>query len=109
METRCQRCGTPATSGQAFCVKCGAVIGMVDAGGDDASLNLAATMVGSKLPAAPPPRPAPRPPAARPAAPPAPAASPSRGGRTLLLAVVGFMLVLLVGSLFILLFMFGTD
>lgn len=68
MEITCHKCGARAAEGQAFCSKCGAVIGMADAsGGDDASWNMAATMVGQKLPP-PPPR--------RDAAPPAPVERP---------------------------------
>jgi hypothetical protein len=112
MEIKCQRCGAPAASEQAFCAKCGAVIGMGDAGRDDAPPNLAATLLGKKRrAAAPAPRPAPPRPAAAGSARggTAPASHTSRGNKTLILAVIGFMVVLLVGSLFVLLFLFGTD
>lgn len=64
MEIKCQKCGEVASDDQAFCSKCGAVLGMGDAGRahDEAKPNLAATMVG-KFPFAPPPsNPAPTPP-----------------------------------------------
>ena len=101
MENRCQRCGTPATSEQAFCAKCGAVIGMADTGrGPGQSLpNLAATVVGKKLPGE---KPAP-PPAARPRSA-APRAA-SRGSNSWLLAIIGFVAVLVVGGLLVLLFL----
>jgi hypothetical protein len=101
-----------AAAGEAFCPKCGAVIGMADAAGpDDASANFAATMVGKKLPVTPPPRPAsPRAPApSRPAGPaPAAEAPQGRARRTVwLLLVVGFVALLLVGGLLVLLLLFG--
>jgi hypothetical protein len=103
METRCQRCGTPAASDQAFCGRCGAVLGMVEDARADASTELAATMVGAKLPP-PAPRPSARPPAAnRPAAP--TSAAPARGSNTLILVAVGFAVVLLVGTLVLLFFL----
>jgi hypothetical protein len=107
METRCQKCGTPAASDQAFCGKCGAVLGMVDAAGGGASPELAATMVGKKLPTAPPaPRPESKPPAAhRPSAPPTP--TPKGGPDPLILVAVGFVVVLLVGTLVLLFFLLG--
>lgn len=112
MESRCQRCGTTAAVGEAFCPKCGAVIGMADAAGpDDASANFAATMVGKKLPVTPPPRPAaPRPSAPSRtggASPGVPAPEGRASGKTWLLFVVGFVALLLVGGLFILLLLFG--
>jgi len=115
METRCQKCGAALAADQAFCSKCGAVVGMGDAGrnqGDD--WNLAATVVGKKMPRTPPPRPSPsgasaqpartsaaaRKPAAEAPAPPASA----RGFSPALLAVIGFAVVLIIGGLLILLF-----
>jgi hypothetical protein len=106
MEMRCQKCGTPVGGEQAFCPKCGAVVGMADAGASRDEGELEATMVGRKLPPTPPPRPAtaPRaayaPQAAHAGA--APAQAP-RGGNTVLLAVIGFVAVLLIGGLLLLL------
>jgi len=103
MENRCQRCGTSAAGDQAFCARCGAVLGMVDEAGADASPNLAATMVGAKLPT---PAQAPRPATRRPAPPAAP--TKARGGNTLMiLLAVGLVAVLLVGSLLLLFFLLG--
>jgi hypothetical protein len=109
METRCQRCGTPAASDQAFCGRCGAVLGMVDDRSADASPELAATMVGAKLPPTPPAqRPATRPPSAhRPAAPPPAPQATARGSNTLILVAVGFVVVLLLGTLVLLFFLLG--
>jgi len=57
VEITCQKCGAPGAEGQAFCSKCGAVLGMDREGGSaDPSWNMAATMVGQKLPPSPPPR-----------------------------------------------------
>lgn len=75
---------------------------------------MAATMVGKKLPTTPPPRPAPRPVAQTPQptypsapapypAQPAPAQTPARSSNTVLLAVIGFVAVLIIGGLLILL------
>jgi len=115
METSCQKCGAALTADQAFCSKCGAVVGMGDAGQNQGGdWNLAATMVGKKLPANKTPHPtssgaaaqparssaAPRTPAAGGAAQPAP----SRGVSPTLLAVIGFVVVLVIGGLLILLF-----
>ncbi|PYS78843.1 MAG: hypothetical protein DMF66_04860 [Acidobacteria bacterium] len=124
MEMRCQKCGSAVTADQAFCSKCGAVVGMSDAGqnqGDD--WNLAATMVGKKLPPTPPSRPspsaaAPQParasaPAAQPAYTPAPdyelPPQPARGSNATLLAVIGFVVVLIIGGLLILLFYLNSQ
>lgn len=115
MEEQCKRCGSPVASEQAFCPKCGAVIGMSDAArsGDDASWNMAATMVGQKLPVTPPPS---RPPAQAPARPPASNAgqraepahaqgiqAKASNNTMMLLAIVGFVAVLLIGGLLLLL------
>src|ERR671939_400470 len=117
MELKCKKCGASVTSDQAFCPKCGAVVGMGDAaqsrGGE---WDMAATVVGKQPPPAPPPRPstppsrpAPKPtPVAeearparastQPAAPSKPARAPEpaarSGGNTMLLAVIGFIAVL---------------
>ena len=123
METRCQKCGTPAQPDQAFCSKCGAVIGMSDAGQgrDDPSVNMAATIVGAKFPFPPPsPRPAsapPQPAQNRPETlpPPSPVQSssvvapPPARSNTLLFVVIGFLAVLLVGGLLILLLILSTE
>jgi hypothetical protein len=105
METRCQKCGAPANADQPFCSKCGAVVGMSDAGQSRGEgWDMAATVVGQKLPPMSQPRSSAA--AAQPSravqadATPAPAAS---GGNTVLLAVIGFVAVLLIGGLLILL------
>jgi predicted nucleic acid-binding Zn ribbon protein len=121
METKCQKCGAPANTDQAFCSKCGAVIGMSDTEqkrGDD--WNLAATMVGQKLPppssAAANPTvmrpaytgsPAPTPPAQTPQWTPPP--PPARTSNAMLLAIIGFVAVLLIGGLLILLFYLNSQ
>lgn len=122
MEQTCQKCGATVNSEQAFCSKCGAVVGMGDSekrAGEE--WDLASTFVAKKPGTAPLPH---RPPAtaerelpsavdapspARPDVPvsapaSAPAPAPSRGSNTMLYAVVGFFVVLLVGGLLILLF-----
>lgn len=129
MQQSCQKCGAEVKPEQAFCSKCGAVVGMGDAareGGDE--WDMASTFVSKKPDAAPTQRPGvtgerARPTtgeSARPAteervAPPAPdahdaarldasAARPARGGNTLLFALIGFVAVLIAGGLLILLF-----
>ncbi|PYT02259.1 MAG: hypothetical protein DMF65_07000 [Acidobacteria bacterium] len=131
MELKCQKCGASVTSDQAFCPKCGAVVGMSDAaqnrGGE---WDMAATMVGKQMPTTPPPRPSTPPsrPASRPstaaaAATPArssadapahstPSRAPEparRGSNTVLLAIIGFVAVLLIGGLLILLFYLNSQ
>ena len=113
MELQCQKCGASVPSGESFCPRCGAVVGMTDtsqqSGGE---FNMAATMVGKKLPTTPPPRPASRPPAqtSQPAYPSAPASYPTQdapvqqpasGSNTMLLAVIGFVAVLIIGGLLV--------
>jgi hypothetical protein len=113
METRCQKCGAALAADQAFCSKCGAVVGMGDAGqSQGGEWNLAATVVGKKLPTTP--RASPSGAAAQPersgAADYRPAgqvsAQPAPGGgfSPTLLAVIGFVVVLVIGGLLILLF-----
>lgn len=114
MEMSCQKCGTAVAADQAFCPKCGAVVGMGDAGAEQGGdWNLAATMVGRKLKPQPSPKPQPSAAAAAPARPsaPAPAAEvapsappPARGTSATLLAVIAFAVVLVVGALLIFLF-----
>jgi hypothetical protein len=115
MEQICQKCGATVNSEQAFCSKCGAVVGMGEAprsGGDE--WDMASTFVSKKSGTAPLPQ---RPPATAervmpaafdapgPAHTDAPATTPARGGNnTMVYAVVGFVVVLLVGGLLILLF-----
>ena len=74
METRCEGCDSPVGAGQAFCPRCGAVIGMADAGEQkrDEGWDMQTTMVGRKPARKPAPRTAPEqaPPVA-PAQPPA--------------------------------------
>ena len=114
METRCQKCGAPVGGEQAFCPRCGAVVGMADAGASrDEGWDMAATMVGQKLPPAPTPAPTPRHAQPQPQPPqPSPAGHPAgvsaqapaaRGGYTVLLAVIGFVAVLLIVGLALLL------
>jgi len=122
MQRSCQKCGAEVKPEQAFCSKCGAVVGMGDSGkrtGEE--WDLASTFVSKKPGTAPLPH---RPPAtadrelpsainapspARPDAPvPAPASAPARGNNTMLYAVVGFFVVLLVGGLLILLFFLNS-
>jgi ribosomal protein S27AE len=120
MELKCQKCGASVTADQAFCPRCGAVVGMSNApqesGGE---WDMAATMVGKQLPVTPP-RPAPRPSVAaapQPARPnvqaPAPVApvqqSAGSSSNTVLLAVIGFVAVLLIGGLLILLFYLNSQ
>lgn len=118
METSCQKCGAALAADQAFCSKCGAVVGMGDAGQNQGGdWNLAATMVGKKLPTAP--RPTPSGAAAQPARSSAAARTPSeeasaqttpaRGFSPTLLAVIGFVVVLVIGGLLILLFYMNSQ
>lgn len=101
METRCQKCGSTVGAEQAFCPRCGAVVGMADAGARrDEGWDMAATMVGQQLPVSQAPRAPQAPRGAQAAAAPAQEA---RGGNTVLLAVIGFVAVLLIGGLLILL------
>jgi hypothetical protein len=106
METRCRKCDAPVNDEQAFCSKCGAVVGMADAvpkRGDER--DMVATVVGKKEAAAPPPKPS----VPKPRAPQtdathtqaAPRAQAARGGNTMMLAVIGFLVVLLIGGLLI--------
>ena len=61
METRCNDCDSPVGAEQAFCPRCGAVIGMTGAGErSDEGWNLESTIIGKK-PVTQPERPAPRP------------------------------------------------
>jgi hypothetical protein len=101
METRCQKCGEAVGAGQAFCPKCGAVVGMSGAAPRrDQGWDMAATVVGQQLPPASRPRPS----AERPShAAQADAAPAPKGGNAVLLAVIGFVAVLLIGGLLILL------
>ena len=103
MEKRCEKCDSPVGAEQAFCATCGAVIGMnmgaTQAGG---GWDLASTVVGPHSSTPPqrstgerrarPSRPETAPP------PPAP-----RKSNSVLLAVIGFVAVLLIGGLVILL------
>lgn len=110
METRCQECGTPVGGEQAFCPKCGAVVGMAADSGTqgDEGWDMEDTMLGRPLPSAPAPKPsaAPAPGASHAAAAPAQSA---RGGNTALLAVIALVAVLLVGGLALLLFYLNSQ
>jgi hypothetical protein len=128
MQQSCQKCGAEVKPEQAFCSKCGAVVGMGDAarkGGDE--WDMASTFVSKKPGTAPLQRPGVTGERARPitderarpstgehAAAPTPggaghagldatAAKPARGGNTLLFALIGFVAVLIAGGLLILL------
>ena len=99
METRCQKCGAGLVAGQAFCPKCGAVVGMSGAAPRRGEgWDMAATVVGQQLP---PPRP--RPSAERPSHVAQGAPAPAKSGNAVLLAVIGFVAVLLIGGLLVLL------
>ncbi|MFL6331923.1 MAG: zinc-ribbon domain-containing protein [Pyrinomonadaceae bacterium] len=101
MEKRCHKCGSPVGAEQAFCPTCGAVIGMdlgtTQAGG---GWDLASTVVG-KPPSTPQRSTAER--GGRPSRPEAAAPAPPRKSNSLLLAVIGFVAVLLIGGLVVLL------
>ena len=105
METRCDGCGSPVGAEQAFCATCGAVIGMnlgkTQAGG---GWDLASTLVGPHS-STPPQRSTGerRAHPSRPEATPPKKPAPRKGGNSLLLAVIGFVAVLLIGCLVILL------
>ena len=109
MEQRCQKCDSPVGAEQAFCATCGAVIGMnLGATQAGSGWDLASTVVGphaSKPPQrstgerrAHPTRPEAAPPKPQPAPP-----APQKGSNSLLLAVIGFVAVLLIGGLVVLL------
>ena len=101
MEKRCHKCDSPVGADQAFCATCGAVIGMnLGATQAGSGWDMASTLVGQQQGT-----PAPRSSAERRAhrtRPEAPAPAP-RKGNTVLLAVIGFVAVLLIGGLLILL------
>ena len=104
METRCKKCDSPVGAEQAFCPKCGAVIGMSAAAPQGSGgWDMASTVVGQNRPTTPPRSTGERRGKAAGAnaapAPPAP-----RGSNKVLLAIIGFVAVLLVGGLLILLF-----
>ena len=109
MEKRCHKCDSPVGAEQAFCPTCGAVIGMSEAAPRaDGGWDMASTVVGPQQPGAPQRSTAERrahptrPEAASPQpAPPQPA--PPRKGNTMLLALIGFVAVLLIGGLVVLL------
>ena len=104
MEKRCHKCDSPVGAEQAFCATCGAVIGMnmgaTQAGG---GWDLASTVVGKQPPSTPQRSTAerrahPSPPEAAP-----PPEAPPRKGNPVILAVIGFVAVLLIGGLIVLL------
>jgi len=106
MEKRCQKCSSPVGADQAFCPTCGAVMGMnlgtTQHGG---GWDLASTVVGQH--ASTPPRSTGER-RARPSRPEAPkpqkAPKPTpRKSNSFLLAVIGFLAVLLIGGLLIIL------
>ncbi|MFL6257589.1 MAG: zinc-ribbon domain-containing protein [Pyrinomonadaceae bacterium] len=103
MEKRCHKCGSPVGAEQAFCPTCGAVIGMSEAAPRaDGGWDLASTVVGQQQPATPP-----RASAERRAHQTRPEAAPQqpapRKSNAMLLALIGFVAVLLIGGLIILL------
>jgi len=102
MEKRCEKCDSPVGAEQAFCATCGAVIGMnlgqTQAGG---GWDLASTIVGPHSSTPPRASAERRAHQTRPeAAPPKPS---PRKGSPFLLAVMGFVAVLLIGGLVVLL------
>lgn len=100
METRCQKCGAGLAADQAFCPKCGAVVGMSAAAPRRGEgWDMAATVVGQQIP---PAATRPRPSAERPSQA-AQAAPEPKGGNAVLLAVIGFVAVLIIAGLVILL------
>lgn len=105
MGTRCEKCGAPVDAEQAFCPRCGAVVGMAAAApGGDEGWDLPTTAVGRK----PPPARSTRPSAGRTPATvrvDAAQARPRAGGKTLLLAVIVFVAVLLIGGLLVMLYL----
>jgi hypothetical protein len=107
MEKRCQKCDSPVGAEQAFCATCGAVIGMnlgtTQAGG---GWDLASTVVGPHSSTPPQRSTAER--SARPSRPeaavaPPPQPAPRKSSNSLVLAVIGFVAVLLIGGLVVLL------
>jgi hypothetical protein len=105
MEQRCQKCGSTVGADQAFCATCGAVIGMnmgaTQAGG---GWDLASTVVGKQPPSGTPRISAER--RAHPSRPEAPRPQPAPAppkSNTMLLALIGFVAVLLIGGLVVLL------
>ena len=106
MEKRCHKCDSPVGADQAFCPTCGAVMGMnlgkTQAGG---GWDLASTVVGKQPPSTPTRASAERRahPSRPEAAPPQPAPAPSKSSNSLILAVIGFVAVLLIGGLVVLL------
>jgi uncharacterized OB-fold protein len=100
METRCQKCGAGLGADQAFCPKCGAVVGMSAAAPRPGEgWDMAATVVGQQMP---PAATRTRPSAERPSHAAQGQAAPKRGN-AVLLAVIGFVAVLAVAALVILL------
>ena len=109
MEKRCHKCDAPVGADQAFCPTCGAVIGMnmgaTQAGG---GWDLASTVVGPHSSTPPQRSTAERrtPPSRPEAAPPQPAPPqpvPHKSSSSIILAVIGFVAVLLIGGLVVLL------
>jgi hypothetical protein len=115
MNTTCKKCGAPASGEQAFCAKCGAVLGMEGAPKKPDPPNLARTIVGQnfKLP------PLPKKPTAQVAGaqtkgpagaprlkPQATKESSEREHSSVLLVLVGFLAVLLVGGILLILLYF---
>lgn len=126
MEMRCQKCSASVNADQAFCSKCGAVVGMSDTSEKGDEWNMAATMVGKKMPIqessrptvvrqalpADNPRPAPPPQQAYTPTPqpPTPMPQPARSNsNAMLLAVIGLVAVLLIGGLLALLFYLNSQ
>ncbi|HEV2863254.1 MAG TPA: zinc ribbon domain-containing protein [Pyrinomonadaceae bacterium] len=110
MENKCHKCGAPVKTGEPFCGRCGAVVGMRDAAAkpDQSSPDFAATVVGKQpakrrptSPAITKERTVPADLAA--ATRPRPEAGKGGGGSSARYAVIGFVAVLLVGGLLLLL------
>lgn len=102
MEKRCHKCSSPVGAEQAFCPTCGAVIGMSDAAPRaDGGWDLASTVVGPHSSTPPRASAERRAHQTRPeSAPPQPA---PRKSNTMLLALIGFVAVLLIAGLVVLL------
>ena len=110
MDNKCHKCGAPVAAGEPFCGRCGAVVGMRDAAPkpDQSSPNFAATVVGKQPPSRRPTSPGvtkerAAPPAPRPPAGHAEAAGKAGGASGTRYAVIGFVVVLLLGGLVLLL------
>ena len=120
MDGKCQECGAQATAEEAFCLKCGAVIGADRADTSDSGWDMPSTLLGQKFASRPEPEAATKPAAtpadahgarrARPASQAArtqtvsattPRQQSKRSGA--MLAFISFLVVLVAGGILILL------